>query len=608
MRKLNFLLVMPRLVASIGEGYHFPLGIAYISAIMKQSGFQVFTLNLNHIEGEINEIVNNEVIKHKIDVLMTGGLSGQYSSIKSIIDCVHNCFSDVQIIVGGGLVTADPQVAMIALENANIGVIGEGEETAVELCNALQGVNSIDLSDIAGIIYSNNGSWTQTKPREEIMDLDSLPFPDYDGFEIRKYLELSPAISHGMKGSKSFSLISSRSCPYQCTFCFHTLGKKYRQRSMDNVINEIELLMTNYNIKHIKISDELFARNKERVRSIEDFSRNNGITWNASFRVDDIDEELIEIMKNGTCTSMVFGLESADDGILKSMRKNISKNQIEKSLKLVYEAGLTTNGNFIFGDIEETLETADATLDWYEKHKHYGILLDFIITFPGTHLYRYALQNGIIKDPVQFLRDGCPHVNVSKMSDDEFSLIAKRILLLSAEARWEVKDIEDVKVDDTGRISFYGECINCGKKQTFNDVPAFFIKDWTFCIYCGQKHEIQLPKVLIDTLVENIRAYLKYNKKIALWGITPSALVLFESDCVFMNTNIIYVDSSPIKQKIRIHGKEVFSPDDALTSGINTAIYFHTPTYGVASEKVKQRYPNIEHFYKACDLLMKRGE
>ena len=604
LKKMSFLLIMPRLVATIGEGYHFPLGVAYISAVMKQSGFHVITLNLNHTDGEIEDIIIREIIKNKIDVVMAGGLSGQYSSLKGITDCVHYQFPEIRIVIGGGIVTAEPIAAMTALEYAHIGVIGEGETTVVELCNALQ--EDGDLSEIDGIIYNSGERWLQTKAREEIMDLDSLPFPDYDGFALSQYLELSPAVSNGIKGGRSFSLISSRSCPFQCTFCFHTVGKKYRQRSVDNVIKEMKILIERYNVAHIKMSDELFARDKERVKEIERFSRENGITWNASFRVDDIDDELIQILKNGNCTSMVFGLESADDRVLKSMRKHITVEQIESTLQKVYDAGLPINGNFIFGDSEETIETANKTLDWFERHKHYGILLDFIIIFPGTQLYKDAVRKGIIIDPVQFLKDGCPHINVSKMNDDEFSTIAKKVLRLSAEARWEIEKMDNIYVSDTGRISFDGECVKCGIKQRFSDVPMFFIKDWTFCMHCGQKHEVRIPDELVNVFIENLHNYLVRNKRIALWGITPSALILFENNELFKDDRLTFIDNSLIKQKIRIHGKKVYDPDEALKKEIDTAIYFHTPTFNVAVEKVKKNYPNIKHFDNACDLLRKK--
>lgn len=129
---------MPKSVQEIGCSYTFPVGIAYISAAMKEAGFNVFNLNLNHIEGKINDIISYEIIKNKIDVIMTGGLSGQYKALKTIVDCVHCNFPLVKIIVGGGIVTAEPKIAMTALEYADIGVIGEGEKTSVDLCNTLE--------------------------------------------------------------------------------------------------------------------------------------------------------------------------------------------------------------------------------------------------------------------------------------------------------------------------------------------------------------------------------------------------------------------------------------------------------------------------------------
>jgi radical SAM superfamily enzyme YgiQ (UPF0313 family) len=601
---------MPRIVATVGEGYNFPLGITYISAVMKEAGFNVFTLNLNHIKGKIEEIINSEVAKNKIDILMTGGLSFQYNSLKNIVDYIHDNHPQVKIIIGGGIITADPETSMTALEYADIGVIGEGEITVVELCNALQEYSWVEgtLSEISGIVYMNNGNWIRTKAREEIKNLDSLPFPDYDGFELNKYLELSPVSINNVTKNRAFFIISSRSCPYQCTFCFHTMGKMYRQRSMNNVTREIEILIEKYRVTHITMSDELFARKKERVQIIEDISKKFSITWAASFRVDDIDVNLIEILKHGNCISMNFGLESASNKILKSMCKHITIEQIEKSLKLAYNANLPINGNFIFGDIEETVETAIITLDWWEQHRDYNIGLNFINVYPGTYLYKYALQNGIIKDAIQFLKDGCPQINVSKLSDYDLSYIVKRIFGLSAKVGLVLENMENISLSDSGRISFNGKCVKCSVKQRFTNAKLFVGNNWVTCTKCGQRYEVRLPEKLIQTLINNLQNYHNIGNKIGLFGITAHSLPLFENNDIFKNERFIFIDNSTQKQMIKIHGKKVYSPDELLINEVDTVIFFYPNSYAVVAEEVKRKYPNVRQFINVYDLLIKSEE
>ncbi|MDR1418596.1 MAG: cobalamin B12-binding domain-containing protein [Endomicrobium sp.] len=152
--KYNYLIIMPRLINNFNEGYNFPIGICYISAVLKQAGFNVFTVNLNHVEGEVGDVVEAEILKHDIDVVLTGGLSFQFISLQEIVDKIRFKFPNIKIVVGGGVITGCPEVAMQAFEGkVDIGVIGEGEVTIVELATALE--NNKRLNMIKGIIYRN---------------------------------------------------------------------------------------------------------------------------------------------------------------------------------------------------------------------------------------------------------------------------------------------------------------------------------------------------------------------------------------------------------------------------------------------------------------------
>ncbi len=151
----TFLLVIPRLVQSIGDGYSFPLGIPYVSASLKQAGYQVVTLNLNHREGTVEAILREFISAHGVDVVATGGLSFQYNTIREVIETAKRISPALKTVVGGGIITSDPETAMRALEHADFGVIGEGEHTirafaaALETDGVFEGVN--------GLIYAKDG-------------------------------------------------------------------------------------------------------------------------------------------------------------------------------------------------------------------------------------------------------------------------------------------------------------------------------------------------------------------------------------------------------------------------------------------------------------------
>ena len=427
-RKLNVLYVIPRYKTYGMEGHYvMPMGILYVSAYVKRSGVaNVFTLNLNHVEDTEYDVLERYIRENDIDFMGIGGLSGEYSDLARIVSYVKAIDSNVVVQVGGGIMTADPEVTMKAMPDVDFGIVGEGEQTSVELIEAL--ASGGDLSLVDGLIYRENGQLKITGRRTEIYDLDSLPFPDYEGFNYAEYLKNNPDLSDEGKKYSQVSVIGGRSCRYNCTFCFHPSGSKYRQRSLDSIFSEIDYLVSNYNISYIALREELFATDNERVRQFCDRVEAYDFDWSIQLRIDSINQELVDMLKDTRCRYVFVGVESADDKVLKSMRKGITRSQIENALDMLREAGLNSRSGVIFGDTVETAETARFTLDWFRKnYERYRMFVDMIIAFPGSALYKRACASGVIPDPVQFLKDGCPIVNVSAMSDDEFDALVHEI-------------------------------------------------------------------------------------------------------------------------------------------------------------------------------------
>ena len=417
-KMLNYLVVMQQIADNDDVQYQFPTGICLISSVLKATGRSVYTLNLNYKNEPLKELYD-AIVDNDIDVVLCGGLSQEYNAIKTILDVVKNTSNRIKTIVGGGIITADPKTAMIALRNADYGVVGEGEIIVTQIAFALE--NNLSISDINGVVTKT--SEINIDAISDINNLDILPFPDYFGFELnlmlgRKYS--STYYDREPLFTRAATVLCSRSCPYNCTFCFHTAGKKYRRRSLDGVFKEIEWLVNSFDINYIILNDEMFVGYEDSLYEFCSRIKEYGIKWWGQTRVDMVSREILKLMKNSNCSRVTFGVESADNEILKSMRKGITIEQVEEAFKCASEVGLPASGNIILGDINETKETYRNSMNWWANNRQYDITLRYVWVFPGSNLYLNALKNKVITDPVKFLRDGCPQINVTKMTDREY--------------------------------------------------------------------------------------------------------------------------------------------------------------------------------------------
>jgi radical SAM superfamily enzyme YgiQ (UPF0313 family) len=554
-KRLRYLLVIPRFVSQDDMSYQFPTGFALVSSALKASGRDVYTLNLNY-KADYLELLRRTVVENAIDVVATGGLSGQYTALKEIIDAAKAANPEVITICGGGIITADPQASMIALETADYGVIGEGEITVNELAYALE--TGADASTVAGLAL-NNG--ITTGRRLEIANLDCLPFPDYDGFEFEQLLRTGLSSTDAL-ALETTNVAISRSCPYNCTFCFHTSGIRYRRRSLDNVFREIDWLIAKYELTRFTFADELFINDKKVVDAFCERIKPYNLTWWAQTRVDTVTEDILRQLKDAGCYTISYGVESADNDILKSMRKKITVEQINRAFDAANNIGLPCYGNLIFGDLEETEQTLSHSLSWRNAHPDYDIRVGWILTYPGSHLYKIACQCGIISDPVQYLRDGCPQINVSKMSDDVY---------------WEmVRRVELYKI-----------------------------------LYAlGQKPDIML--ISFEEIGRKLDGLLEYGK-IAVWPATLRSIEMLHSISSHFAAaeNVYFVNLDPNSQWVNgleRFGKEVYTPDIIGKLGIETVLYPYqsmnvVDIFAQITDMVKRSYTTVTRMIKIGDLL-----
>ena len=341
-----------------------PLGLAYINAALRKAGLDVECLNMNHIESnDIYGVLKDFIIEKEISFVLCGSITPFIPVLKKVFDAAKEAKSDVITIAGGGAVTSEP-IVFSELVNVDYAVVGEGEITDVELIQTL--INKGDVSKVKGIVYKSEEGYRQTISREPIEDLDTIEFPNYEGFDVEEYLEEQNLgqtyYTYYTDNPRIMPMTLARSCPYQCKFCFHPVGNRYRVRSFDNFFAELDGLIEKYQLNGIIILDELFSANEEKIYEFCERIRPYNLHWLVQMRVDIISEHLLKVMKQAGCFTISYGLESFSTTVLTNMRKHIKPVDIEKALQLTYDVGIDIQGNFIFGDEKEDKHTIFETL------------------------------------------------------------------------------------------------------------------------------------------------------------------------------------------------------------------------------------------------------
>ena len=470
--------------------YLLPLGLAYISAVLKKAGKDVTCLNINHRDGYVRDIIRDELASAKYDIIFLGGLSLFYPHIRDIISYIRE-FSDTMIVVGGGIMTAQPEI-MFNLLQPDFGIVGEGEMTALELVDYLENKGG-NIEFINGLVYNDGFSKSViiNKPREQIKDLDALPYPDYASFGYEEYLDhIKPTdyIAYDVVDKpRYYPILAGRSCPFKCTFCFHPLGTKYIQRSVDNIMDEIKQNVEKYNINIIFIYDELFSHDRERMI---DFctkfkAYSDTLPYKLWFycnnRADSTTDEMLKIMKASGAYLLSFGLESYSQVVLDSMKKHTTPEQINKIAHLMRENELGLQGSFIFGDVAETMETARETLDFLKDNRKLigtGVATTFIIPFQGTPIYKQCVREGIITDEIKFIKDRevagynfLEPMNMTKLSGEDFGKLKDEVYVEHLTAGAYATSIKQW-VDLKGNIYITVKCPSCGRISRIMNVPT----------------------------------------------------------------------------------------------------------------------------------------
>ncbi len=379
---------------------HIPLGLGYLASALREGGHEP-----ELYDAAVEKASFAQVLADAEEANRPYGLVGVTATTPLIYEAwdlaAEAKSRQIPTILGGAHLTIMPAESMERPE-VDFVAVGEAEGTLLELVEAME--NSRTFDDIAGLLWKRDGGEIVQNPARPLCeDLDTIPFPAHDLFKIDRYTNLQPLTDGLDPDARSYTIMTSRGCPYQCNFCSKPVtGHTWRPRSVDSVIAEWRWLVKELRATEIGLTDDIWNLKIDRAKEIcrrliaEGL---NTVPWVTvhGMKVNHTDQELFDLMKAAGCKRVGFGVESGDDYILKRViRKGQTVDGARRCFRQAKAAGLQTMGFFIFGMPEETAETMDKTIELALELD--PDLANFMIAapFPGTKMYDLLEKHGNI--------------------------------------------------------------------------------------------------------------------------------------------------------------------------------------------------------------------
>ncbi|MBT6051885.1 MAG: B12-binding domain-containing radical SAM protein [Candidatus Scalindua sp.] len=402
----------------------FPQGLAYIAAVLIRKGYKVTIYNQDKFHYP-DEHLTNYLDINKFDVVGVGVIAGyyQYKKLLKISEAINKSKNRPFYVIGGHGPSPEPEF-FIKKTKADTVVMGEGELTIVELMETLASNGSLDRVD--GIAYSDGEKVKINKRRQLIKDIDTIPFPAYEQFPMDFYRLLRTPYSNN--NEFVMPILSGRGCTFECTFCYR-LDAGFRPRSNESIIEEIKLLIKDYQIKGFIFSDELLMSSVKRTSSLcEDIiSADLNIKWSCNGRLNYAKKDLLKLMKRAGCVFVNYGIEAMDDQVLKNMKKGLTTDQIVKGVEATLDAKISPGLNIIFGNLGDNKETLNKGVEFLLKYSDCSQLRTIrpVTAYPGSPLYYYAIEKELLKDCEDFyenkhINSDLVAINFTDLSDEEF--------------------------------------------------------------------------------------------------------------------------------------------------------------------------------------------
>lgn len=397
MKYERVLLIHPAYPGTVAPIPNWPLGLGYIAEALKSAGINYKIIDMRFNYGK--DFLFRTVKEFKPDLIGLSLMTSKYKYHYALIRELRNSFENIPIVVGGPHISTLREKVLIDCPEIDYGVVGEGEATVVELCKG------VSPDNIKGLLYRQVSSILSTGSRIRIVDLDSIPFPKWNGFEMDKY------------DTKSINILSSRGCPHQCIYCCVkvVIGRQWIARSAKNVADEIEYWYgKGYRV--FNFSDDAFNILRKRVLEICDEIEKRGlkIELNApnGMRADRADRELLSRMKEAGFRHVAFGVEGGNNKVLSNIKKGETIEEIEEAIKNACDLGYEVALFFLIGSPGETEKDVEDSFQLANRYPIVDVRFYNLIPFPNTELYHWIEKNNyFILQPEEYLNGNMMWVN-----------------------------------------------------------------------------------------------------------------------------------------------------------------------------------------------------
>jgi radical SAM superfamily enzyme YgiQ (UPF0313 family) len=383
---MEIMLVNPPFKATFPQP---PLGLVFIASVLEKIGYNVSIIDAQALKIDENEVAERAA---KADIVGITSMTITFNSAVNVAKAIKKINNSCFIIMGGSHVTVLPEKTLADVKEVDAIVIGEGEKTIADLINAID--KKENFEKVLGISYRKEGKIITNPPRVTVENLDDLPMPAFHLLPIKNYRPYPP---HGKK-LPYMAIMTSRGCPYRCTFCFKSIfGRRFITKSSKNVIEEIKALIEKFGVKELLFYDDSFTFNKNRTLELcDEIIRNNlKIIWSCETRVNLVDKELLEKMKEAGCYIISYGVESGDQTILNNLKKDITIEQVKNAFKLTKEADILTVAYFMIGSPGDSNETIRKTIDFAKELDADFAQFSICTPFPGSELFDNLAKKGI---------------------------------------------------------------------------------------------------------------------------------------------------------------------------------------------------------------------
>lgn len=368
--------------------------IGYITALLDQSKFEIQLID-NYVHPFTFEGLVQEVVSRRPDVFLVTSEGATIRVARKLFEEVKKEFPQLPTVAFGRQLMYLPEILLGPDRAVDALILDEPELTAVELIERM--AEGADWQSVKGIASWGENGIQKAPPREQIKDFDSLPFMNHELFDSPKYRQVSQAVRLFGRVRWGF-LLTSRGCPYHCTFCAPSIrrsyGQKFRARSPKLVADEMEYLKNRFGVNAVTFGDDVFSLDMKRTEAVCDelIRRGLGIKWAIATRADRVNRPLLVKMKKAGCDAIALGIESGNERILKYIRKDETKEEMAEAVRHIKELGLILNLTFILGHPTETAEEMYDTFRFARALDPTYAQFHYFTPYPGTPTY---IQSGL---------------------------------------------------------------------------------------------------------------------------------------------------------------------------------------------------------------------